>query len=87
MYVIVIYDVSVERVNDVRKFLKQRMDWVQNSSFEGELSEGQIVEMRMGLHEIIDLKSDSVIIFTVAYKGALSKEVLGIEKNVPTNVI
>ncbi len=87
MYVLTIYDVSVERVNDVRKFLKQRLDWIQNSAFEGELSEGQLVEMKMGLRELINKKSDSVIIFIAAYKGALSKEVLGIEKNVPTNVI
>ncbi len=38
MYVIIVYDAGVKHLNKVRIFLKQYLDWVQNSVFEGELT-------------------------------------------------
>ena len=35
MYVLIIYDINVERINKVYKFLKTYLNWVQNSVFEG----------------------------------------------------
>ena len=34
MYVVIAYDVNVERVNKVKKFLRKYLNWVQNSLFE-----------------------------------------------------
>jgi CRISPR-associated protein Cas2 len=42
MYVIVVYDVGIERLNKVRIFLKQYLNWVQNSVLEGELTKAEI---------------------------------------------
>ena len=42
MYLIVVYDISEERINKVRKILKKYFLWVQNSVFEGEISEGKL---------------------------------------------
>ncbi|MBU7027643.1 MAG: CRISPR-associated endonuclease Cas2, partial [Theionarchaea archaeon] len=49
MYVVVVYDISVERVNKVRIFLKQYLDWMQNSVLEGELTLGELKEVELGL--------------------------------------
>ena len=42
MYVLLVYDVEVKRVVKVHKFLKRHLHWVQNSVFEGELTDAQI---------------------------------------------
>ncbi|MGC9058775.1 MAG: CRISPR-associated endonuclease Cas2, partial [Candidatus Nanoarchaeia archaeon] len=60
MYVIVVYDVNVSRVTKVCQFLRQYLNWVQNSVFEGELSESQLEEVKVGLKEILDLEQDSI---------------------------
>jgi len=41
MHAIIIYDVDQRRVQRVCKFLRQHLTWVQNSAFEGELSESR----------------------------------------------
>ena len=87
MYIIIIYDISVERVNKVCQFLRRYLNWVQNSAFEGELSEGLVEEMKIGLNKLIKKTEDSVIIFSVSSKKWLKKEVLGIEKNEVTTLL
>jgi len=38
MYVIIVYDVEVERVARVCQYLRRHLHWVQNSAFEGEIT-------------------------------------------------
>ena len=45
MYVIVVYDVGIERLDSVRHILKQYLTWIQNSAFEGEISLGKLEEV------------------------------------------
>ena len=87
LYIIIIYDISVERVNKVCQFLRRYLNWVQNSAFEGELSEGLVEEMKIGLNKLIKKTEDSVIIFSVSSKKWLKKEVLGVEKNEVTTLL
>lgn len=87
MYVVVVYDVAVERVNKVRGFLKQYLNWVQNSALEGEISEGGLAEIKAGLKEIIDEGQDSILFFTAASQKWIKKEVLGIEKSEISSII
>ena len=35
MYIILVYDIQVERVAKVCKYLRQHLNWIQNSVFEG----------------------------------------------------
>ena len=63
MYVLIVYDVGVERVAKVHKFLKRYLHWVQNSVFEGELTEAQIEETKNGLRARIDRELDSVLLY------------------------
>ncbi|MEM2175169.1 MAG: CRISPR-associated endonuclease Cas2, partial [Candidatus Micrarchaeia archaeon] len=41
MFVIVVYDIEQERVNNVNKFLKRFLNWRQNSVFEGNIQKSQ----------------------------------------------
>ena len=81
MYVIIVYDVEVERVDKVRKFLRMYLHWRQNSVFEGEVSDAQLAKIRVGLKEIADEEADSVIIYKMKSKKYFETELIGIEKS------
>ncbi|MEM1513409.1 MAG: CRISPR-associated endonuclease Cas2 [Candidatus Thermoplasmatota archaeon] len=80
MYVIVVYDVGVERVSKICSFLRCFLSWVQNSVFEGDLTESQLLRVKEGIKEIIDKNSDSVRIYTMRSKDVFKMEILGIER-------
>ena len=80
MYLVVVYDVNVDRVNNVHKFLKSYLHWQQNSVFEGKITKSQYNEINNKLNDLIDEEEDSIIIYKFPYKY-LEKKVLGIEKN------
>jgi CRISPR-associated protein Cas2 len=42
LYVVIIYDVGIERLYSVRHILKQYLTWIQNSAFEGEITLGDL---------------------------------------------
>lgn len=48
MYIVVVYDVGVERVNKVKKFLRMHLNWVQNSVFEGEVTLAEFERIKEG---------------------------------------
>mgnify|MGYP000014568712 CR=1 FL=1 len=81
MYVIVAYDVNVERVNRVKKFLRKYLNWVQNSLFEGELSEADLEEVKMGLRGIIDEEEDMIVIYKLRSDRAMKREIIGYDKS------
>lgn len=80
MYVIIVYDIKVERVNKVKGFLRKHLYWIQNSVFEGEVTKSELEEIKMGLMDIINKNEDSVIIYRFRSEGAFNRKVLGIEK-------
>ena len=80
MYVIIVYDIGVERVNKVREFLRQYMNWVQNSVFEGELTRSEYIRVVDELRSLIDAETDSILIYWIRDQKWLKKEVLGVEK-------
>lgn len=80
MYVIIVYDINVERVNKVKAFLRQHLFWIQNSVFEGDVTESEFELISKGLMKIIDKNTDSVIIYKLRMAELLNREVLGVEK-------
>ncbi len=80
MYVVVTYDVEQARVQKVCAFLRRYLSWVQNSVFEGEITEGQYVEMLSGLRKIIRSEYDSVYVFQWPAEKLMRKQVLGQER-------
>ncbi|WP_305513813.1 CRISPR-associated endonuclease Cas2 [Methanobrevibacter sp. V14] len=81
MYVIIVYDINVDRVNKVKSFLRQYLYWIQNSVFEGEVTESEFKLIYDGLKRIIDEDVDSIIIYKLRMAELLNREVLGIEKS------
>lgn len=87
MYVIMVYDVEQERVANVCKYLRQSLNWVQNSVFEGELTKAQLAKIKSGLSSIIDAEKDAVIIYTMRDVKWMGREIMGIDKNPVTNIL
>ena len=64
MYAIIVYDIKVVRVNKVKGYLRKHLNWIQNSVFEGDVTQSELVAIKQGLKDIINKNEDSVIIFT-----------------------
>ncbi len=86
-FYIVTYDVEEKRVNKVRKILKKYLNWIQNSVFEGELSEGKVFACMEELKKKINQEVDSIYFYRIENKFNFEKKVLGIEKDMSGNII
>lgn len=87
MYVIVVYDIEVERIDAVRHILKQYLTWIQNSAFEGEITQGLLDELRLKIFTVIEKEKDSVIVYTINNPSWLNKQTWGREKNDTENIL
>jgi len=81
MFVIITYDIKEERVDRVRKKLKQYLTWTQNSVFEGELTVGKLKKCLAELKTLIKQDEDSIYVYKVENIQNVSKSVVGKEKN------
>ena len=86
MHVIIAYDVNVGRVNKVCQFLRKYLNWIQNSVFEGELTQAEFEKVKIGIKEIIDEKEDSVAFYILPHSGVFKKEFLGVKKENMENI-
>jgi CRISPR-associated protein Cas2 len=62
MIVIVVYDVPTGRTRIYRKLLRRRLEHLQHSVFFGDLSEGQLTELKQQIEGKLRA-DDSVILF------------------------
>ena len=81
MYVILVYDMGEKRVAKMLKLCRRYLNWIQNSVFEGEITEVKLKELKVEAHKIMDVRYDSVIIFSSKNSRWLEKEVIGVERN------
>ncbi|WP_263008864.1 CRISPR-associated endonuclease Cas2 [Chryseobacterium suipulveris] len=81
MYVILVYDINVKRVGKMLKLCRQYLNWIQNSVFEGEITEVKLKELVEKAKHIMDDETDSIIIFKSRQEKWLEKQVVGLEKN------
>jgi CRISPR-associated protein Cas2 len=84
MYVVLVYDVkqdagSQKRWSHIFKICKKYLNHIQNSVFEGEISNSQIIKLQQELKSYIDKEQDSVIIFKSRDQKWLDKEFWGKE--------
>ena len=87
MYIIIVYDIEVKRVAKVCKYLRQHLNWIQNSVFEGELTKAQLARVKSGLKGLTDPEKDSIIIFQMRDARWIDKEIMGVDKNPATNLL
>jgi len=82
MYIILVYDVGQKRVGKMLKLCRKYLNWIQNSVFEGEITEVKLKELKNLSENIMNLEEgDSLIIFKSRDEKWLDKEVVGEEKN------
>ena len=81
MYVIVVYDIKERRVVKMLKLCRKYLTWIQNSVFEGEISEVKLKELKLEAKEIMNEDEDSLIIFKSQSAKWLEKEIVGTERN------
>ena len=83
MYIILVYDINLENkegqkvLRKVFKTCKKYLFHIQNSVFEGEISQAQLLKMKAELDEYIRKDKDSVIVFKSRNQRWLEKEFLG----------
>jgi CRISPR-associated protein Cas2 len=87
MYVILVYDIEEKRVGKMLKLCRCYLNWIQNSVFEGELSEVKLKELLFEAGEIMEKEKDSIIVFKSRQEKWLEKQVVGREKNELDNII
>jgi CRISPR-associated protein Cas2 len=81
MYVILVYDIGEKRVGKMLKLCRQYLNWIQNSVFEGEITEVKLKELILKAKRIMELDEDSVIVFKSRQEKWLQKEIVGIERS------
>ncbi len=94
MYVILVYDINLENkegqkvLRNVYKICKKYLVHIQNSVFEGELLESQLLKLKSELQTYIRDDKDSVIVFKSRNQRWMEKTFFGkIEDDITDNFI
>jgi CRISPR-associated protein Cas2 len=81
MYVILVYDIEEKRVAKMLKLCRRYLNWIQNSVFEGEITDVKLKELLHEAKHMMDKEKDSIIVFKSRQEKWLNKVVIGKEKN------
>lgn len=81
MYVILVYDIKEKRVGKMLKLCRRYLNWIQNSVFEGEITQVKLKEFEINAKKIINIEEDSIIIFKSREERWLDKQIIGTEKS------
>ena len=80
MFVIMVYDVGEKRVQKVLKTSRKYLYWVENSVFEGEITEANYVKLKSELKRVIDEEYDSILFYTFRTTKYSSRDNIGVIK-------
>jgi CRISPR-associated protein Cas2 len=87
MYVILVYDMEEKRVGKMLKLCRRYLNWIQNSVFEGEITDVQLKTLLSEAKEIMHEEKDSIILFQSRQEKWLNKVIIGREKNKLDNIL
>ena len=92
MYVILVYDIKSDKVGQkvlakTFKTCKKYLIHIQNSVFEGEISESQLLKLKVELNSVIREDRDSLIIFKCRNEKWIPKEFWGIQDDKTSNFL
>ena len=62
------------------KLCRRYLSWIQNSVFEGEITEVKLRELELQARDIMDAEEDSLIIFESRNEKWLDKRIIGRER-------
>ena len=80
MYIIAVYDIGEKRVGKMLKLCRKYLNWIQNSVFEGEITEVKLEELKIRAAAIMEEETDSLIFFKTRQEKWLDKEIVGKER-------
>jgi len=83
MYYVAVYDIGVDRVQKMRKLFRRYLSWVQNSVFEGELTEAQHRALVQEAEALMEPGHDSVIFYEMRDVKYVNRSVLGHDPGEP----
>ena len=63
------------------KLCRKYLSWIQNSVFEGDITEVKLKELKIKAQDIMDEEEDSLIIFSSRNQKWLDKEIIGKERS------
>lgn len=81
MRTILIYDITDDKCDKIKKICGKYLHRIQNSVFEGDITESYMKKLINELKKIYNKEKDSIIIYTINNPNWLNKTILGIEKN------
>lgn len=81
MYVILVYDFGEKRVAKMLKLCRRYLNWIQNSVFEGEISEARLKELLMQSDKFMQKDEDSIILFSGPSQSSMDKRIIGKERS------
>ncbi|MGB4045376.1 MAG: CRISPR-associated endonuclease Cas2 [Halanaerobiales bacterium] len=87
MFVIMVYDVNEKRVGKALKISRKYLHWVQNSVFEGEITEAKFMKLKNEMKQLINEEEDSVIFYILRTTSYTKREIIGLEKGGEENFI
>ena len=87
MYVILVYDFGERRVNKMLKLCRKYLNWIQNSVFEGEITELQLKQLEASAKVFMNPDEDSIIIFSSRAQMFMDKRIIGVERNTLDNFL
>lgn len=62
VYVVVVYDMEANRTEILKKYLRQRLNHVQNSVFDGRITEGELENIKTKIQNEIH-ETENVLIY------------------------
>ena len=92
MYVILVYDIRSDEggakvLNKTFKICKKYLMHIQNSVFEGEITEAQLIHLRAELNPFIRKDRDSLIVFKCRNERWIPKEIWGVQEDKTSNFL
>ena len=89
MFVILYYDVGKKRCVKMLKTCRRYLTWVQNSVFEGEISNANYAMLTNEMEEIIseNKDTDSIVVYKFRTLKYLKRELFGADKKDEINFL
>jgi CRISPR-associated protein Cas2 len=87
VFLILAYDLNEKRVAKALKICRKYLFWVQNSVFEGDISEAKLEKLKSELRGMMNTKEDSVIIYNFQTTKYSSVAILGLRKGGQDTII
>ena len=88
MYVVVVYDVDKKRCGKLLKLCRGYLHHIQNSVFEGEITDAKLEELKIKARKVIEEEDgDSLIVFKSRNEKWLDKEIVGADKRPVDNIL